>query len=58
MYGWQLAAVAWIESRVRDPRKRAVLFNLATASRELSSDDPARLHLERARAQLLRMWVE
>jgi len=61
--GTRLAAVCWIESLVRDGGARAVLWELAQAARAIPVDaEPplaeARLRVEKARANLLRRWVE
>jgi PKHD-type hydroxylase len=61
--GTRLAAVCWIESLVRDAAARAVLWDLAQAARAIPVDaEPpladARLRIEKARANLLRRWVE
>jgi PKHD-type hydroxylase len=62
--GTRVAAVSWIESLVRDAGARAILWDLAQAARAIPVDAAestlaeARLRIERARANLLRRWVE
>lgn len=53
--GERLAAIGWVQSRVRDPARRALLLDLQLA--ELGGEDAA-LRLQLARANLLRMWAE
>lgn len=55
--GVRLAAVGWVQSRVRSEEHRAVLFDLARALR-LAEDGDLRLTLLRARNSLLRLWAE
>lgn len=59
--GERLVAVTWIQSLVRDAAARDMLFELATALRELHARDPACAALDRiaaVRANLLRRWAE
>ena len=53
--GERLAAVGWVQSRVRDPAQRALLLDLHLA--ETGAEDAA-LRVQLARANLLRMWTE
>lgn len=53
--GERLAAVGWIQSRLRDAARRALLFDLHLA-RQGGPEAAARLDL--VRANLLRMWAE
>ncbi|WP_431266798.1 Fe2+-dependent dioxygenase [Dankookia sp. P2] len=53
--GERLAAFGWVQSRVRDPARRALLFDLHLA--ETGTADAA-LRVQLARANLLRMWAE
>lgn len=59
--GARLAAVGWAQSTVRDPARRELLFDLATARTQCASAGIARetlLLLERTQSNLLRMWAE
>ena len=59
--GERRAAVGWIQSHVRDPRQREVLFTLDQARRSLHARDPGCaefLPLSQVHSQLLRMWAE
>lgn len=59
--GERLAAVGWIQSRVRDPRQRDVLFTLDQARRALHAREggsPEFLRLSQVHSQLLRMWAD
>jgi PKHD-type hydroxylase len=53
--GERLAAVGWIQSRVRDAAQRALLFDLHLAGQ---GGPEAALRLQLARSNLLRMWAE
>lgn len=53
--GERLAAFGWVQSRVRDAARRALLFDLHLA--ETGGEDAA-LRVQLARANLLRMWAE
>jgi PKHD-type hydroxylase len=59
--GVRLVAVTWIESLVRDPEQRRLLFDLgeaiATVQRE-TPDSPALLKLRACHQNLLRGWAE
>ena len=59
--GLRLAIVGWVTSRVRDPARREVLFDLDAAVTEaVASGAPTAqlLRLTRSRSNLLRMWAE
>jgi PKHD-type hydroxylase len=59
--GRRLAAVGWIQSRIRDPRQREVLFDLDRTRRELferEGDSDAFAALSRCSGTLQRMWAE
>lgn len=59
--GRRLAAVGWIQSQVRDPRQREVLFDLDRTRRELferEGDGEAFQALSRCSGTLLRMWAD
>ncbi len=53
--GERLAAFGWVQSRVRDAARRALLFDLHLA--QMGAEDAA-LRVQLARANLLRMWAE
>jgi PKHD-type hydroxylase len=55
--GARLAAVLWVQSTVRDPAKREVLYNLAVAMRNLA-DTACGPRLNRSYWNLLRLWAE
>jgi PKHD-type hydroxylase len=55
--GARLAAVLWVQSAVRDPRKREVLYNLALAMNNLA-DTACGPRLNRSYWNLLRLWAE
>ncbi|MBA1145715.1 Fe2+-dependent dioxygenase [Ectothiorhodospiraceae bacterium WFHF3C12] len=59
--GERLAAVGWVQSQVRDPRHRELLFDLETARRrifETQGKTPEFDLVSKSLANLLRMWVE
>ena len=59
--GERLAAVGWIQSRVRDAAQREVLFDLDRTRRALherEGDSEAFAALSRCSGALLRMWAE
>lgn len=58
--GRRVAAVTWIQSRVRDHGNRAVLFDLAQSMNELPPDAPGslRLRLQHVYARLMQSWAE
>ena len=59
--GYRLVAVTWIQSLVRDPAQRAILYDLSTLSRELRAKDADAMHVRavgKARANLMRMWAD
>lgn len=53
--GERLAAVGWIQSRVRDAERREVLFDLWRLRGSLPQGEP-RLTLDKSLGKLLRMW--
>jgi PKHD-type hydroxylase len=58
--GVRLAIVGWIESWVRDPAQREILFDLDAAIAEEArrgGDREQALRLQRSRSNLLRMWA-
>ena len=59
--GVRLVSVLWIQSMVRDPDKRAVLWDLWQARETLLRESPERAETEQidhAYINLLRMWSE
>lgn len=59
--GARLVAVTWVQSMVRDPERRALLFELSKARETLlrdSPDAPATKQVDQAYVNLLRMWAE
>lgn len=59
--GIRLAAVTWIQSLVRDPQQREVLFDLETARQalfEVSGKTPIFDLISKSHANLLRQWME
>lgn len=59
--GERLVAVTWIESLVRDPVKREILYDLGRVSSFLDKSAPGAPETEQAQksyANLLRLWVE
>ncbi len=59
--GERLAVVTWIESTIRDPARRQILFELAAVAEDLHQRAPesdAFMTLEKARFNLLRMWAD
>lgn len=60
-HGVRLAAVSWIQSQVRDPSRRELLFDLETTRRQLFERDGKSEQfdlLSKSIANLLRMWAE
>lgn len=58
--GERLAAIGWVQSLVRDPAQRELLFDLETARRGLFARDGKTAEfdlLSKSVANLLRMWV-
>lgn len=55
--GERLAAVGWIQSAIRRADEREILFDLARARAALP-DGEARLLLDKASGELLRLWSE
>lgn len=59
--GVRLAAVTWIQSLVRDPQQREILFDLDTARQtlfETSGKTPVFDLISKSHANLLRQWME
>ena len=59
--GERLAAVIWIQSLVRDPAQRRVLFDIDRATQALTKRDPDSAEIALLSASyhnLLRMWAE
>lgn len=59
--GVRLAAVTWIQSLVRDPQQREILFDLDTARQtlfETSGKTPVFDLISKSHANLLRQWIE
>jgi PKHD-type hydroxylase len=59
--GTRLVAVTWVQSMVRDPERRALLFELSEARETLLRDDAeaaATKQVDKAYVNLLRMWAE
>ena len=59
--GVRYVAVGWVQSLVRDPAQREILFDLETARRSLFRQHGKTRefdHLSKTHANLLRMWAE
>jgi len=59
--GQRVVALTWIQSQVRDPARREILFDLATTRDRLHEQESgSELHqrVDRSYANLLRMWAE
>lgn len=59
--GARLAAVSWVQSLVRDPAKREILFDLDTTRRALFEREGKNADFDRLSksvANLLRLWAE
>jgi PKHD-type hydroxylase len=59
--GERLVAVTWLQSTVRDPAKREILYNLAQARETLIEKSPGSTELEQVSnsyVNLLRMWTD
>ena len=59
--GERLVAVTWLQSTVRDPAKREILFNLAQARETLIKTSAGSQELEQLSngyVNLLRMWSD
>lgn len=54
--GERLAAVAWIQSMVRDAARRRILFDLYKLRRELAG--PSLVRLDKCAMNLLKMWAD
>jgi PKHD-type hydroxylase len=55
--GQRLAAVLWVQSCVRDPLRRSILFELDRAARALA-DTQCGARLSRSYWNLLRIWAD
>ena len=59
--GERLAAIVWLQSMVRDPARRELLFDLDQARNKLLTDapgNPETKQIDRSYVNLLRMWSE
>jgi PKHD-type hydroxylase len=59
--GQRIVALTWIQSQVREPARREILFDLATTRDRLHEQESgSELHqrIDRSYANLLRMWAE
>lgn len=59
--GERLAAIVWLQSMVRDPGQRELLFELDQARNKLLADNPdaqETKQVDRAYVNLVRMWSE
>ncbi|PTL89924.1 Fe2+-dependent dioxygenase [Halomonas litopenaei] len=59
--GQRLAAVGWLQSQVRQPEQREVLFDLDTTRRQIFERDGKTAefdNISKSLANLLRMWAE
>jgi PKHD-type hydroxylase len=57
----RVVAVAWIQSYVKDPARRELLYELETVLEKLAAADPRSdeaATLDRVHCNLTRMWVE
>lgn len=60
-HGERLVALTWIQSYVRDPARRELLYELNLAREQLLKDQPGTdttAYVDRSHANLLRMWGE
>lgn len=55
--GARMACVGWVQSLIRQPDQREILFDLARTRGALSADE-TRLLLDKSISALLRMWAE
>jgi PKHD-type hydroxylase len=59
--GTRIVAVSWVESYVRDPAKRQILYDIERSARKLEEFMPQSLEADiafRSYANLLRMWAD
>jgi PKHD-type hydroxylase len=59
--GQRLVAVTWLQSTIRDPAKREILYNLSQARETLIQTSPGTTELEQlsnSYVNLLRMWSD
>jgi PKHD-type hydroxylase len=60
-WGMRLVAVTWLQSLVRDPDKREILYELSLAREKLIRNAPdaeETAHIDTAYVNLVRMWAE
>jgi PKHD-type hydroxylase len=55
--GTRLACVGWVQSLIRRPDQREILFDMARARADMPAGEP-RLLLDKSVSALLRMWGE
>jgi len=59
-HGERLAAVTWVESQIRDPARREILYDMGVTRNKLEQDMPEAEETDRANrayTNLLRMWT-
>lgn len=59
--GERIVAVTWIQSLIRDPAQREILFGLSQAREKLMTDQPddeVTTHVDHSYTNLVRMWSE
>ena len=56
--GERLVAVTWVQSHIRDPQQRELLFQLHQLRDQLTDKPEALSDLDLCHANLLRMWAE
>nr|WP_223287248.1 Fe2+-dependent dioxygenase [Halomonas elongata] len=59
--GRRLAAVGWVQSQVRDPQQREILFDLDTTRRQIFEQSGKTRHFDlisKSLTNLLRMWAD
>lgn len=59
--GERLALITWMQSRISDPQKRALLFDIGTASRDIAlalPESDASERLKRAYNNMVRLWSD
>jgi PKHD-type hydroxylase len=59
--GVRLAAITWVQSLIRDPQQREILFDLETARQalfEASGKTPVFDLISKSHANLMRQWME
>jgi PKHD-type hydroxylase len=55
--GERIVCVGWVQSLIRQPDRREVLFDLEQARSDMEGDDASML-IDKAISNLLRMWAE